>query len=102
MASTRAASVQVGKQLREHIEIIIERGASARGELVSGPWLTRLHALHAGNVTSLFQAAGLHAEVAIGGLQKVAQLGEGEGVVHRQAADDPQPQALMDELVQLI
>src|SRR5690242_8849976 len=57
--------------------------------------------LGAAYVLRILEFPGMYAEVAVGGLEQLLQLIEGKSIVHRQRAQNAQPEALVDQPVEL-
>ena len=90
-----------GMAQRFHVvEILLERFAALRSQPVLGLRHAAFKRLGARDVVRLFEFAGVDAEVAVAGLEHLAQLGEAQGLVDRQGADDGQAQALVDQAVE--
>src|SRR6185295_12010438 len=83
------------------IEIALESPPAGRREPVVGLRHPALEVLLAGDVSCLFQLAGMDAEVAIRRLQQPLEVVEAEMMVDGQGADDPQPHPLVDETVEV-
>src|SRR5207247_6838192 len=82
-------------------EILLQRLAADRGEAELGARHPAFEGLDAFDVAGLFEAAGVHAEVAVGGADQVLELVEGERLGHRERAHDGQPDPLVDQAVEL-
>src|SRR5207247_384964 len=74
--------------------------AADRSEAELGARHPAFERLDAFDVAGLFEAAGVHAEVAVGGADQVLELVEGERLGHRERAHDGQPDPLVDEAVE--
>src|SRR5262252_1988908 len=85
-----------------HLIEIFRQGSPSRG---SQPVLGSRHAplkkLYAGNVLRLLQLARVHAQVSVGCFQDAFQIVEAQRIVRRQRADDSQPDAFVNQPVQL-
>src|ERR1041385_7599439 len=81
-------------------EILLQRLAADGGETVLGARHPSLERFQAFEVAGLFEATGVHAEVAVGGADQVLELVEGERLGHGERAHDRQPDPLVDEAVE--
>src|SRR6266850_7615377 len=96
--STRAG----GADQRLHVvEIALQGAPSMRGQTVLGLGHAPGERLHARHVLRLLELAGVHAQVAVGRVQKALQLVERETLVHRERADDREAHALVDQPIEL-
>ena len=82
-------------------QIFFQSFASGGGEAIFGARHASFKKFVAGDVASLFQLAGMHAEVAVGGLEQALEVVEAERIVDGQRAHDAQPQSLMDDAIEL-
>jgi len=55
----------------------------------------------ANDVAGVLKLAGVHAEVAVGGVKQALEIGEAEGVVDSESADDAEAKPLVDDAVEL-
>src|SRR6266545_2512160 len=91
-----------GADQRFHvIEVALQRPPPRRGEPVFGFGHASRERLGAGDVLRLLELAGVHAEVAVAGLEECFQLAEGEARVHRERADDAEADPLVNQPVEL-
>ena len=84
------------------IEITLERPATGSGQTVLGLGRASLKRFRTADITRVFQLPGMHAEIAVGGLDQVLELVEGERFVGRQRADNSQPQPFMNHPIDLM
>ena len=87
---------------RLHVgQVALQRAPSRGAQAVLGAGHPALERLGAGDVAGLLELAGVHAQVAVGGLQQPLELVEGERLVDRERAHDGEPHPLVDEAVEL-
>jgi len=55
----------------------------------------------ANDVAGVLKLAGVHAEVAVAGVKQALEIGEAEGVVDSERADDAEAKPLVDDAVEL-
>jgi len=55
----------------------------------------------ANDVAGVLKLAGVHAEVAVAGVKQALEIGEAEGVVDSESADDAEAKPLVDDAVEL-
>src|SRR5438034_1216714 len=96
-----ASALARGLDERFHsVQITLQRATPLRAQPVLGPRHAPVEKLAAMHVLRFFQFAGMHAQVAVRGLQKLFEIVEAERSVHRQRAQNPQPDALVDKPVE--
>jgi len=83
------------------IQIALESFASGSGEAVFGLGQAPVEGFGADDVVGFFEAAGMHAEVAVGGLEKRLQFIECQRTIYGQGADDPETYAFMDQAIEI-
>src|SRR3989454_1395894 len=82
------------------IQIPLQGSAARRRQAVLGLRQPPVKRFAARDVGRFFELARVYAQVAVGGLQQRLQLIEGERVIDRQRAHDPQPHPLVDQAVE--
>src|SRR2546426_7297549 len=82
------------------IEIPLQGSAARRRQAVLRLRQPPVERFAARDVGRFFELARVYAQVAVGGLQQRLQLIEGERVIDRQRAHDPQPHPLVDQAVE--
>ena len=83
------------------IEVALEGSPAVRREPVLGPWAPTLEGLGARHVLRLLELARVDAQVTVRRLHQRFQVVEAERDGSRQRAQDPEPQAMVDERVEL-
>src|SRR2546425_7300751 len=83
------------------IEIALESAAARRCEAVFGFRHAAFEGLRAGDILRVLELARVHADVAVGGLEQLFQVVEGERFIHGKRAHDTEPHALMDDPVEI-
>src|SRR5690349_14324797 len=83
------------------VQVALQRLAAGGGEAVLRARHAAVEGLGAGDVAGVLELARVHAEVAVRGLEQPLKVVEGERIVDGERTDDPQPDALVDQPVQL-
>lgn len=87
---------------RFHVtQIFLERAATGGGQFVFGLRQASLEKLRAGNVACLFEFARVHTQVSIGRTHQTLQIAEGQRFIRREGTDDPEPQSLVNQTIEV-
>ena len=78
-----------------------EHPLALRGEAVFGFRDARRELLLAGDVARALELAGVHAQVAVAGVQELLELREAHARVHAERAHDAEAHALVDEPIRV-
>src|SRR5688572_6771221 len=84
------------------VQVTLERATSGGGQPILRLRHSPLERLCARDVFGFLELARVDAEIAVGSLHQLLEVAEAERVVHRQRADDAEPEALMNEPVESI
>src|SRR3981189_2843457 len=80
-------------------EVGFEGFAAGGGELVFRSRNSALEAFVANDVVGILEFAGMHTEVAVGGVEEAIEIREAQRVVDREGADDAEAKAFVDDAV---
>ena len=83
------------------IQITLEGFASGSCEAVFGLGQAPVEGFGANDVVGFFETAGMHAEIAVGGLEKRLQFIERQRTIHGQRTDDAQTYAFVDQAIEI-
>ena len=82
------------------VEITTERLPATVGQRVGGAGNSPFKPLATADVPGFLQPSAVDAQVPVGGLEELPQIGKGDLVIDGQATQDRQPDTLMDETVE--
>src|SRR3984885_1140400 len=83
------------------VQIFFQRAAAGRGQAIFRFRHAPVEGLGTAQIAGIFQFAGMHAQVAVGGAQQLLQFVEGERFVHGEGTDDGQARAFVDQAVEI-
>ena len=84
------------------IEVPLERSPSECRETILRLRHAAFERFRAGDVLRLLELSRVHAEIPVGGVHQLLEIAEAERIIHRQRADDPQPETLVNETIDAI
>src|SRR6266705_2334079 len=83
------------------VEVAFESAASSRGEAIFRFGHASFEGLEAGDIRRILEPSRVHTDVAVGGLEQFLEVAEGKRFVDGESADDAEPHALVDKLVEV-
>src|SRR6185503_6523934 len=84
------------------IQIPQQRGLAGRRQAELGAGRAAVKRLETRDVAGFLELARVHAQVAVGGLQQLLQVGEAEDRRRGQRADDAEPETLVDQAIEMV
>ena len=82
------------------IEIFGQGSSAGGGQAIFGARNASFKKLDAGNVLGLLELAGVHAEIAVGGLEHALKVVEAQRIVGCERTDDAEANALMNQAIE--